>query len=139
LRSELAEAITDDAAAFQALMTAYRNKEVSDEERASAIEEATAGAAEVPLRVARLSEEVARLAETIARSGNANAVTDAAGGVIMAHAAVQVAALNVKINLAGLKDEEKATAWREEVEALEAETAQRAEGIIEVTAARGGF
>lgn len=139
LRAELAEAIVADAASFQALMAAYRNKDVSDEERAQAIEEATAGAAEVPLRVARLSRDVAQLAETIARSGNANAVTDAAAGVIMARAAVQVAGLNVKINVAGLKDKERARAWREELEALEAETAERAKEISEVAAARGGF
>ena len=139
LREELTEAIVADAASFQALMAAYRTKEVSAEERAKAIEEATAGAAEVPLRVARLSGDVARLAETIARSGNANAVTDAAAGVIMARAAVQVAALNVKINVAGLKDEDRAKAWREEVEALEAETARRAEEILDVAASRGGF
>lgn len=139
LRGELTEAIVADAASFQELMAAYRNKEVSDEERARAIEEATAGAAEVPLRVARLSRDVAQLAETIARSGNANAVTDAAAGVIMARAAVQAAALNVKINVAGLKDEERAAAWREEVEALEAETARRAEEVTEVAASRGGF
>ena len=139
LREDLTEAITADAAAFQALMTAYRNKNSSEEERAAAIEEATAGAAEVPLRVARLSNDVARLAETIARSGNANAVTDAAAGVILARAAVQVAALNVKINVAGLKDEEQARAWRNEVESLEAETARRADEVTEVAASRGGF
>lgn len=139
LRGDLTEAIVADAASFQALMAAYRNKDVSEEERAQAIEEATAGAAEVPLRVARLSRDVARLAGTIAGSGNANAVTDAAAGVIMARAAVQVAALNVKINVAGLKDEELAQSWREEVEALEAETARRAEEIAEVAADRGGF
>ncbi|MDX1662226.1 MAG: glutamate formimidoyltransferase [Candidatus Promineifilaceae bacterium] len=139
LRERLTEGVVADAAAFDRVMAAYRAKELDKAAREAAIEEAMIGAGEAPLQVARLSRDVARLAETIARVGNANAVTDAAGGAIMAHAAVQTAALNVKINAASLQDQERAEQWRQEVEALEAETAERVSSIMEIAAERGGF
>lgn len=139
LRRELSQAINEDAAAFDAVMAAYRNKEVAAEERAAAIEQATRGAGEVPLRVARLSRDVARLAHTIAGVGNRNAVTDATSGGMMARAAAQIAALNVKVNATGLQNEDLAQAWREEVEALQAETESLVEETAAIAAERGGF
>ena len=58
LRESLTRAIAEDAAAFDAVMTAYRNKKLTDEQKALAIEEATIEAAMVPLRVAKLSLQV---------------------------------------------------------------------------------
>jgi formiminotetrahydrofolate cyclodeaminase len=71
--------------------------------------------------------------------GNVNAVSDAAVGTIMAHAAVQAAALNVKINSVGLQDRSLAQMWIEEVNALEAETAGIAQTTKQIAAERGGF
>ena len=139
LRRELATAVRDDAAAFEAVMAAIRNKEVPAQEREEAIERATVGAGEVPLRVARLSRDVARLAHTIAGVGNRNAVTDATSGGMMARAAAQIAALNVKVNATGLQNEDLAQAWREEVEALQAETESLVEETAAIAAERGGF
>jgi glutamate formiminotransferase/formiminotetrahydrofolate cyclodeaminase len=103
LRQALADAAVADTDAFNKLMAVYRDKSLTGEARAEAIEKATIGAGEVPLRVARLSRDVARLARTITEIGNDNAVTDAAAGGIMARAAAQIAALNVKINGTGLR------------------------------------
>lgn len=139
LRQQLTKAITEDAAAFGKLMAAWRNKELAEAAKAAAVEQATLGASEVPLRVARLSRDVARLAQAIAAKGNVNAVSDAAASAIMARAAVQAAALNVKINAVNLQDQAAAQAWQAEVESLEAETSALAEAAIATAAERGGF
>ena len=114
LRYELMSAIVRDAAAFEALLQVFRDKELAEEERKKAIEAATVTTGEVPLQVARLSKEVAQLALEIARVGNVNAATDAAAGGVMARAAVQIAELNVKVNAAGLDDNSRAEQWRQE-------------------------
>jgi formiminotetrahydrofolate cyclodeaminase len=111
LRLELIDAVAADAAAFNDLLAVYRDQSLEDDAREAAVEEKTTGAGEVPLQVLRLARDVARLAQSMARSGNANAVTDATAGGIMARAAAEVAALNVKINGTGLQDKARAQAW----------------------------
>ena len=139
LQEQLAAAIAEDAAAFEQVMAAWRDKSGTEAARAAAIEQATIGAGEVPLRVARLSRDAAVLATRMAAAGNVNAVSDGAAGAIMAHAAVQAAALNVKINGVGLKDRALAQAWTEEADALVAESAALAETAQRHAAERGGF
>ena len=139
LRQQLTAAIAEDAAAYNQVMAAFRNKEISPAEREAAIETATIGAGEVPLQVARLSLEVARLGVAIAEIGNANAVTDGAAGVLMARTAVQVAALNVKTNAVGLQDQTLAQTWRQELATLEAEAEELAAAVIQIAGERGGF
>ncbi len=139
LGSQLTSAITEDQAAFDQLMAAFRNKEVDPDVRAQAIETATIHAGEVPLRVAQLSRDVALLALRIAQMGNANAVTDAAVAVIMARAAAQAAGLNVKVNSTGLQDQTLAESWKAAVESLESEVSKLADEVCIVAAERGGF
>ncbi len=139
LQAELTDAIAEDAAAFDGVMAAFRNQELDETAKTAAIEQATIKAGAVPLRVAQMSRGVALLAQNIAEIGNSNAVTDAAAAAIMARAAVQTAALNVKVNAAGLKNRTLAADWKKEVEALEQETAQVVEAVTAVAAQRGGF
>ena len=75
-------------------------------ERDRALQAALAGAAEVPLKVAGAAAEVARLSLPAAEKGNVNAVSDAGVAVLLADAAAQSAALNVKINLAWITDQD---------------------------------
>jgi glutamate formiminotransferase/formiminotetrahydrofolate cyclodeaminase len=139
LREQLTAAIAADAASYDAVITAMRQKDLPEDERAAAIEAATIGAGEVPLRVARLSHAAARLAQTIAEIGNVNAVTDATAGVLLANTAVQIAAMNVKINALSLKNQELAAQWQVELETLLAETAVIAESVMATAQERGGF
>lgn len=139
IRRELTTAIEEDAASFEAILAVVRNKELDEETKSAAMEEATVHAGEVPLRVVRLSHEAAQLAHTIATIGNVNAATDAAVGAIMARASVHGAGLNVKVNGAGLKNRELAAAWSAEVDRL----IEAAENIANATTAtaqeRGGL
>ncbi len=139
LRRRLTETIAEDAAAFEAVMDAYRQKNLSEEQKSAAIEKATLAAALVPLEVAELSLEAAELSAEIARIGNMNAATDAAAGALMARAAVATAALNVKVNVVDLQDKARATELREQINQLEQRVAEVVETAQQIAAERGGY
>lgn len=138
LRQELTAAIEEDAAAFNDLMAVFRNKELNDAEKEAQIQQATIGAAEVPMRVARLSHRAAKVALQIARVGNINAATDGVAGVLMAQTAVEIAALNVKINATGINDKARVQSWHDELATLIDETATLAQNSKVIAAERGG-
>ena len=139
LRQRLTAAILEDSAAFDDLMATWKDKKLSGDEKVQAIEKATIHAGEVPLKVARLSREAAVLANEITRIGNANAVTDAAAAAILAKAAIQIAALNVRINALSLKDQAIAQSWLQELIDLEADANRLADESVAEATSRGGF
>lgn len=104
-------------------MAVFRNKDLAESEREARVQQATIGAAEVPLRVVRLSHRAAQLAGELAQVGNINAVTDATTGVLLALAAVETAALNVQINATTVKDKALVKQWQAELATLIGETA----------------
>lgn len=136
---DLTQSIQKDSAAFTELMAAWKDTTEEGLEKEKAIEQATIYAAEVPLAVAKMSHSVANLARTITEIGNLNAVTDAAAGALMAQAAVQIAAMNVKINAKDLKDQSLAKEWSEILTKLEIETSAIAREAVAIAAERGGF
>ena len=72
--------------------------------------------------MAEAAVEVARLSLPAAEKGNPNAVSDAGVAVLLAEAAAQTAALNVRINLAWIDDDEfNRDAWSR-IEAVLSET-----------------
>ncbi len=108
LRRELAALVDRDTQAFDAVMAAMRLPRETDEQkeaRRQAIEAATKEAARVPLRVVELACEVLALARVVAEKGNPNAITDAGVAGRLALAGAEGAALNVLVNLPGLRDE----------------------------------
>ena len=101
--------------------------------RSRVLQAALKGAAEVPLKVAEAAAEVARLSLPAAEKGNPNAVSDAGVAVLLADAAAQSAALNVKINLAWIEDEDfKRDAWAR-IEAVLSETARLRDVVLALT------
>jgi formiminotetrahydrofolate cyclodeaminase len=136
LRSELTELVTQDAVAYGAVAAAMKLPKDSDEqkqERAGILQAALVGAATVPLRVADAATEVARLSLPAAEKGNLNAISDAAVAVLLADAAAQSAALNVRINLAWIEDEGfKRQAWTR-IEAVLSETARLRDIVLAIT------
>ncbi len=76
---------------------------------------------------------MAKLAVPAAEKGNLYAVSDAGVAALLADAAAQAAALNVKINLAWIDDEDfKRTAWAR-VEEVLAEIAELRETVLAIT------
>ena len=107
LKDELLAAVDADTAAFDALLDAMRMPQTTPEEekaRASALEEATVGATEVPLGVLENCPEVISLCREVGRIGLQASLSDAGVGVQMARAAAAGAYQNVCINLAGLSN-----------------------------------
>jgi methenyltetrahydrofolate cyclohydrolase len=107
IREELIGLIVADSNAYLGVLAAYRQPRGSEPEKAArldAIERAMRTATEVPLQTLRASEKALQEAPVIARFGNPNAVADAAVGARILLAAVEGAALNVGVNLPGLKD-----------------------------------
>ncbi|GAA3846124.1 cyclodeaminase/cyclohydrolase family protein [Saccharothrix violaceirubra] len=96
---ELADA---DAVAFDAVIAAYR---LPKETRGTAVRDALAAAADVPLRTAALAASVVALAESVLAGANPNVLSDVAVAASSARAALESAAVNVEINLAGLGDD----------------------------------
>jgi glutamate formiminotransferase/formiminotetrahydrofolate cyclodeaminase len=60
----------------------------------------------VPLEVMKHCIDALALAQNVAANGNKNSVSDAGVAALMLHAACESAALNVRINLNGLSDQE---------------------------------
>ena len=121
LRAELEAAAVEDAQAFDGVMMALRMSKDSDVEkaaRAEALEHATIAAGEVPMMVAKKSAEVLELAAEISAIGNTNALSDAGVAGSLAIAAIQSAALNVKVNGSGLADKDLASRWLKELTEL---------------------
>jgi glutamate formiminotransferase/formiminotetrahydrofolate cyclodeaminase len=108
LKDKLLLAIDEDTRAFNAVMDAYRLPKKSEDQqkvRKKAIEEAMKHACRIPLNVMELSYQALRLCRETEEKGNKNSQSDAAVGVLMAQAAMQGAALNVRINLKDLEDQ----------------------------------
>lgn len=138
LRARLLAAVQQDVAAFAALMEAYRLPK-EDAGRAEAIERATRGAADVPLRVAETALEALRLAGAAATKGNTNAVTDGLAGVHMGLAAVEIAALNVRINVSGLQDQAAAQDYTTRLAAVVTAARRTSAELLAAGQARAGL
>jgi formiminotetrahydrofolate cyclodeaminase len=98
-----------DAEAFDSVMSAYRlprESEGQKEARKSIIREATIGAAEAPLATASSASELLSSLEIMCTSCNSNALTDLASASELALSAVNMAAMNVRINLDFIKGED---------------------------------
>ncbi len=110
----------EDAAAFDAVMAAFRLPKDSDDEqvrRRAEIRDATLGAAEVPLKTAQEALSLLNTLPELSRSGNSNAVTDVGVAGLLASAACKGALFNVEINAKSLPDE-LATILLEELDGL---------------------
>ncbi len=119
IRSTLLDLATEDARAYDAVMTARRLPRGSDDEkraRTQAVQAAMRTAADVPLEVALRAVAVLEAAREILPTANPNAVSDGGVAVLLAYASAHGALANVRVNLASIKDEEyrKATASRVE-------------------------
>jgi formiminotetrahydrofolate cyclodeaminase len=101
--------IDEDTQAFNKVMEAFslpKETEPQKALRAAAIREATKEATNVPLEVMKHCIDALALTQQVAASGNVNSVSDAGVSAFMLHAAVEAAALNVRINLNNLNDSE---------------------------------
>ncbi|MBK6933173.1 MAG: glutamate formimidoyltransferase [Saprospirales bacterium] len=141
LKDALLRTVDEDTDAFNAILTAFGLPKGTPEEKAArkaAIEQATLGAIEVPLRVLRLGLECLPLIRQMVDTGNPNSITDAGVGALCARAAVLGAALNVKVNASGLNDKDYAARVLAEADAAMAEAGRLESEILAVVREKMG-
>lgn len=136
VRQNLQELVQKDTEAYAEVSAAMKLPRATDTEvaeRDARMQVALKVAANVPLAIAEEALKVAQLSETAADIGNVNAVSDAGVAVLLADAAAQSAALNVKINVGWIADPAfNDAAWGRVQEILE-ETARLREKVMAVT------
>jgi glutamate formiminotransferase/formiminotetrahydrofolate cyclodeaminase len=121
LKDEMLLLVDEDTAAFNKVMAAFALPKESAEEksaRSAAIQSANKEAAEVPLRVMEAYELLAEMAD----KGNPASISDVGVGLLAVRACIEGAAMNVRINLAGLKDERLKSALLAKFQKLHAES-----------------
>ncbi len=109
LRSTFTVLIDKDTLAFSKVMEAYGLPKETDPQKAlrsAAIREATKEATQIPLEVMKHCIDALALAQEVASRGNVNSISDAGVSALMLHAACEGAALNVRINLNSLDDQD---------------------------------
>jgi glutamate formiminotransferase/formiminotetrahydrofolate cyclodeaminase len=137
LKDELLFLVDEDTAAFNKVMAAFALPKESAEEKAArsaAIQVANKQAAEIPLRAMETACKSYQLLAEMAGKGNPASISDVGVGLLALRACIDGAALNVRINLAGLKDEEAKANLREKVQKISAESEsefQRIHQIVE--------
>lgn len=141
LRKELTDAVEDDAAAFEAVMGAFKLPKENEEQqkaRQAAIQVATLNAAYVPLHTVKNAVKVMELAAKCAKDGNLNAISDAMSGFAMARAALTAAGYNVRINLNSLEDKSAGEKMLKELKDLEKQADKIEKEIRKTMEERGG-
>lgn len=139
IQEQLMELVDKDTDAFNRIMAVFAMpKGTADEKaaRAEALEAATLNAAMVPLMTMQKALRVFDVLEYVADKGNPSSVSDAGVGALAAHAAVHGAALNVRINVAGLKDREKAAEILKEAASITAMADARKDSVMNIVNAK---
>jgi glutamate formiminotransferase / formiminotetrahydrofolate cyclodeaminase len=135
LKDELLVLVDADTAAFNKVMDAFALPKDSAEEktaRFAAIEAANKHAAEIPLRVMETAAKSYPLLAEMAENGNPASISDVGVGLFAVHACIGGAAMNVRINLAGLKDEKFKSTLLKRLQQIGAESDSRFKEINHV-------
>lgn len=132
-RNEFYKLMDEDASSFDSVIDALKMPKNTDEEKAlrkEKIQEGYKAAIVPPIKSAHLASSLFDDIEYIVLNGNQNVVTDGLAAAISANSAVEMALLNVKINLTSIKDEAFVAEKKAEIEKLEREAKQRKDEII---------
>src|SRR5439155_20510794 len=127
-KDELLFLVDEDTAAFNKVMDAFALPKESTEEKAvrsATIQLANKHAAEIPLRVMETACKSYQLLAEMAEKGNPASISDVGVGLLALRACINGAAMNVRINLAGLKDEKLKSALLEKVRKISTECESR--------------
>jgi len=141
LKDELLALVDEDTAAFNKVMDAFGLPKESAEEksaRSAAIEQATKYAAEIPLKVMETASRSYELLSEMAEKGNPASISDVGVGALATRACIGGAALNVRINLAGLKDEKFKSALLKKLQQFSTDSDARFKEIDQIVEAKLG-
>lgn len=128
LKDEFLFLVDEDTAAFNQVMDAFAlPKDTAEEKtaRTAAIQVANKYAAEIPLRVMEKALTSYPLLAEMAEKGNPASVSDIGVGLLALRACLEGAGMNVRINLAGLKDEKAKSTLQKRVQEIRTESDSR--------------
>lgn len=134
-KAQLLKLVDEDTAAFNKIMHAFGLPKGTEEEkkaRTTAIQDATKYAIEVPLKVMQVAYGSMELIKAMADTGNPNSVSDAGVGALCARSAVLGAFMNVRINAAGYDDKTFVQEVLKQGQAIEQQTIQAEQEILQV-------
>ena len=135
LREKLTGMIKADVDVFNRVMACYGMAKQTDQEKAvrsAELQVALKEATDVPLQCARACSEAIALSRSVADKGNINVISDAGVAVMAGYAALKSAALNVYINVSGIKDQAFADARLAELENILAGADVKTEEIYQL-------
>nr|MDQ6911748.1 cyclodeaminase/cyclohydrolase family protein [Verrucomicrobiota bacterium] len=125
LKDELLFLVDEDTAAFNKVMAAFalpRDSAAEKSDRSAAIQSANKYAAEIPLRVMTTAAKAYQILADMAENGNPASISDVGVGLLAMRACIEGAAMNVRINLAGLKDEKLKTDFQGQLAKIRTES-----------------
>jgi len=128
LKDELLFLVDEDTAAFNKVLAAFGLPKESAEEKAArskAIQSANKYAAEIPLRVMETASKSYELLAEMADKGNPASISDVGVGLLATRACIDGAAMNVRINLSSLKDENAKSVLQEQMDRISRESEER--------------
>jgi glutamate formiminotransferase/formiminotetrahydrofolate cyclodeaminase len=141
LKDELLFLVDEDTAAFNKVMAAFGLPKDSAEEKAArlaAIQSANKYAAEIPLRVMETATKAYQLLREMANKGNPASISDVGVGALAVRACIEGAAMNVRINLSGLKDEKVKSDLQKKVQKVTADSESEFAKIHQVVESKIG-
>lgn len=124
LHKDLLALVDRDAEAYDEVARAMKLPRESPQEksrRQEALGKANQFATEIPVKTAESCVGVLEQVKVVAEKGNVNAASDAGVAAHLAHAGLAGAALNVRINLSGIADRERAGQIEARMARIEAE------------------
>jgi formiminotetrahydrofolate cyclodeaminase len=138
-RRRFQQLMVEDIEAYGKLSACFkmpRETEQQSQARAEAIQKSLVEAALVPLEISERAVDVAKICERVAEIGNANVISDIAASAMFAASASTAAAWMVRINLASLKDMEKAATLSGRLSKALDEITSRCQHVSSIVGAR---
>lgn len=121
-----------DAEAYDKVVIAFRKRRQKESpETEGGVEKSLVNAAEVPMRTAKACIEVLELSKTVVRLGSKSASSDIGVAVLLASAGFNGAAMNVQINLEGLKEQKRARRTAKVLSQMENRASKLARSALE--------
>lgn len=128
-----------DELAYPAYLEASRMPKTTDEEKArrkAMMQEAMQEAAAIPMQLAETGIEILEALQVVVLHGNRRVVSDAEAAMIFARACVDASLVNVRVNLAFIKDPETSGHLAGHAHKIEQHAGQLVESIRHQLAAR---
>jgi len=132
LKQALLDQVDRDTEAFNLVSAAFKLPKETDEDkvaRSKAIADATLVATQVPFETMQITAKALELAASLVGHSNRSAASDLGVASLNLLSCMKGAWLNVLINLGGVKDEEKAAAFRAQGEAMVKQAEETAAAI----------